>query len=291
LFFVTAKALNKMNEYFQCGRYRFALSGADSRPLVMGILNVTPDSFSDGGRYAQLDFAVSHAEQMIADGVDIIDIGGESSRPGSRALSLQEELERVMPVIYALRDCGKPLSIDTYKPQMMREALLAGADMINDIQGFSSAEALQAVADSDCGLCVMHMQNQPDNMQKNPGYHDVQAEVAHFLRQRMQDLIDTGVSARRITVDPGFGFGKTLEHNIALAKHIGALRDELRVPVLAGLSRKTMIGQLTGKPLEQRMSGSIGGALAAIRNGARIVRVHDVAETVDAVRVWQVLVS
>ncbi|RJG09472.1 dihydropteroate synthase [Massilia cavernae] len=273
-----------MPQFLQCGRYGFDL---DTGTLVMGILNVTPDSFSDGGRFQSLEFALSHAEEMIANGADMIDIGGESTRPGSPAVSLDEELRRVIPAVYALRGLGKPLSVDTYKAEVMREAVLAGADMINDINGFRAPGALEAVSDSDCGLCVMHMQRDPGTMQQNPGYGDVVAEVTDFLRQRVDEMVAAGIDRKRICIDPGFGFGKTVEHNYALLRNIGTMQQELGLPVLAGLSRKSMIGAVTGKPVEQRLAGSLAGALAAVAHGARIVRVHDVAETVDALKVWQ----
>jgi dihydropteroate synthase len=272
-----------MRHYLQCGRFGFTL---DKRALVMGILNTTPDSFSDGGRFASLEFAVSRAEEMISEGVDMIDIGGESTRPGAPAVSIEQELSRVMPVLYALQGMGKPLSVDTYKPQVMREAILAGADMINDINGFWAPGALAAVADSDCGLCVMHMQGTPQDMQHSPEYGDVVAEVIAFLRERVDAMLAFGIERERICIDPGFGFGKTVEHNFALLRNIGRMQQELDLPVLAGLSRKSMIGAVTGKPVEQRLAGNLGGALAAIAHGARIVRVHDVVETVDAVKVW-----
>ncbi|MFZ6722317.1 dihydropteroate synthase [Undibacterium sp. Ji49W] len=276
-------------KYFQCGRYRFPLAGAQSRTLVMGILNITPDSFSDGGKYMNLESAIIRAEQMIQDGVDIIDIGGESSRPGSVPLSLDEELSRVMPVIYALRDCGKPLSIDTYKPEVMREALLAGADMINDIRGFRSAEAVAAVAESDAGLCVMHMQNQPADMQLKPDYEDVNQEVLHFLTARVEALLNAQVQRQRICLDQGFGFGKTLDHNVSMFTHIQALQTAMDLPLLVGVSRKSMLGALTGREAPNRLAGSLAAALAAKQRGACIVRVHDVAETVDAFKVWDAL--
>jgi dihydropteroate synthase len=252
----------------------------------MGILNVTPDSFSDGGRFDALESALYRAEQMIADGVDMIDIGGESSRPGAAPLPLSEELRRVLPVIYALRDCGKPLSIDTYKPEVMREAIAAGADMINDINGFRADGALDAVRDGNCGLCVMHMLRDPQTMQAEPQYQDVVREVTEFLRQQTAQLEAVGVARGRLCIDPGFGFGKTLTHNLALLKSIGQIQHELDLPLLAGLSRKSMLGGIIGKPVEQRLAGSLALALAAAANGARIVRVHDVAETVDALKVW-----
>lgn len=273
--------------YLQCGRYRLKISGPSFRPLVMGVLNVTPDSFSDGGRFSTLDAAITQAESMIESGVDIIDIGGESTRPGSTPLSIDEELRRVMPVIYALRDCGKPISVDTRRSEVMQEALLAGVDMINDITGFRDHESLSLLRDSDCALCIMHMQGDPQTMQQQPHYNQVVGEVIEFLTLRADAAISEGIDSRRVCVDPGFGFGKTLEHNVELLAHLGQIQRELNLPVLAGLSRKSMIGQLTGKPIEQRMAGSIAAALSAIEQGARIVRVHDVAETVDAISVWQ----
>jgi dihydropteroate synthase len=253
----------------------------------MGILNVTPDSFSDGGNYQGLEFALSHAEQMILDGADIIDVGGESSRPGAPPLPLEQELQRVMPVLYALRDLGPAISVDTYKPQVMREAIIAGVDMINDINGFRAPGAIEAVRDSDCGLCIMHMQSDPQHMQLAPSYGDVVEEVIAFLRERINAMTDAGIDPRRLCIDPGFGFGKTVEHNYALLKATGRLIAELDMPLLAGLSRKSMIGAVVDKPVERRMAGSVGGALAAVAQGAVIVRVHDVAETVDALKVWQ----
>ncbi len=273
-----------MRQYLQCGRFGYNLA---QRPLVMGILNVTPDSFSDGGRYQALEFAVERAELMIKDGVDIIDIGGESTRPGSPSVPADEELRRVMPAIYALRELGYPLSIDTCKPEVMREAIIAGADMINDINGFRAPGAIEAVKDSDCALCVMHMQGTPEDMQARPDYEDVVADVIAFLRERVDALLAAGVARERITIDPGFGFGKSVEHNYALLRSISRMESELGLPVLAGLSRKSMIGAVTGRSVEQRLAGSLAGALAAVAQGARIVRVHDVAETVDALKVWQ----
>ncbi|HXA46759.1 MAG TPA: dihydropteroate synthase, partial [Burkholderiaceae bacterium] len=233
-----------------CGRYRLPLDRTRSRPLVMGILNVTPDSFSDGGRLQSLELVVSRAEQMIAEGVDIIDIGGESSRPGVAPVPLDEELRRVMPVLYALRDCGKPLSVDTYKPEVMREAIAADADMINDINGFRTPGALAAVAESDCGLCIMHMQGIPQNMQHDPRYDDVLHDVRGFFHERLRAAQQAGIASERLCIDPGFGFGKTLAHNLILLRHLGQMQTELNVPLLAGLSRKSMLGAITGKPVE-----------------------------------------
>ncbi len=270
----------------KCGRYRLTIDGENFRPLVMGILNVTPDSFADGGRFNALDLAISHAEQMIADGVDIIDIGGESTRPGAPPVSPEEELDRVMPVIYALRDCGKPLSADTRRALVMREALAAGADMINDVEGFRDPASLAAVSDSDCAICIMHMQGQPQNMQQSPHYDDVFAEVRDFLRTRAEAAMNAGIARERICIDPGYGFGKTADHNLTLLARQDALQSAVGLPLLSGLSRKSTIGQLTGRPVEQRMAGSIGAALVAAERGARLIRVHDVAETVDALKVW-----
>lgn len=272
--------------YFQCGRYRFA---RDRRPLVMGILNVTPDSFSDGGQHASRDAALRHAEQMIAEGVDIIDIGGESSRPGSASLPLEQELARVLPVVEALRDCGKPLSIDTYKPETMRAALAAGADLINDIWGLRMPGALEAVAAAeagDAGLCVMHMQRDPQTMQEAPHYDDVVGEVRDFLRQRVDALRAAGVDDSRIVLDPGFGFGKTADHNLRLLGELPQLAVD-GLPLLAGLSRKSTLGAiLGGRPPQERVAASIAAAVCAAERGAYIVRVHDVQASVDAIKTW-----
>jgi dihydropteroate synthase len=272
--------------YLQCGRFCLPVGQGD-RPLVMGVLNVTPDSFSDGGQFHSLDAALSRAEQMIEDGVDIIDIGGESSRPGAQPLPLDEELRRVMPVIYALRDCGKPLSIDTYKPAVMREAIAAGADMLNDINGFRAEGAMSVLKGSECALCIMHMQKDPQNMQVAPVYRDVTEEVTAFLLDRVDAMEQEGIARERMCIDPGFGFGKTLEHNLTLLRDTGNIVTDIGLPILAGLSRKSMIGAITGRSVEGRMAGSIAAALISVARGARIVRVHDVAETVDALRVWQ----
>lgn len=277
-----------MRETMQCGRYDLSF-GQPARPLVMGILNITPDSFSDGGVFQQLESAISRAEQMIAEGVDIIDIGAESTRPGVTPLPDGEELSRLLPVLYALRDCGKPVSVDTRHPTVMREALLAGADMINDVNGFRTPGAVEAVAESDCGLCIMHMQNSPEDMQVAPHYENVVKEVGDFLGAAVVRLQAHGVGKRRICIDPGFGFGKNFEHNLALFKNLQFLTEGLDMPVLVGVSRKSMIGQLTGKPVQERLAGSVAAALCAATRGAAIVRVHDVAATVDALKVWRAL--
>lgn len=273
---------------FDCGRYRFKLKQLQ-RPLVMGILNVTPDSFSDGGKFQHLDSALSHAEQMLADGVDIIDIGGESSRPGAPALSLQEEMDRVMPVIFALRDCGKPISLDTYKPELMVEAIKAGVDLINDIRGFSSQAAIDAVAGQEVAVCIMHMLGRPETMQNEIMYHDVCAEVSNFLIERAVALKQAGLSAEQICIDPGFGFGKTFLHNQDLFRHLQQLAFKAELPVLVGVSRKSMLGEIVARPANQRLAASLAAVVLAAQQGATIVRVHDVAETVDALKVWQQL--
>lgn len=276
-----------MPKNLQCGQFSFALDGPSStHPVVMGILNVTPDSFSDGGRYQGLEFALSHAEEMICDGATMIDIGGESTRPGSPSVPVAEELARVMPALYALRTLDVALSVDTCKPEVMREAIIAGADMINDINGFRAPGAIEAVRDSDCGLCLMHMQATPQTMQQAPQYVDVVQEVIDFLAARVESMVGEGIARERICIDPGFGFGKTVEHNYALLRNLARIRDEVGLPVLAGLSRKSMIGAIVNRPVEQRVAGSVAGALAAVAHGARIVRVHDVADTVDALKVW-----
>lgn len=273
-------------KYFQCGRYRFELEGEKHRPLVMGILNITPDSFSDGGRFFSLASALAHAEEMIAEGVDIIDIGAESSRPGSDPVPLQEELDRLMPVVEALKDCGKPLSIDTYKPEVMSAVLAEGADMINDIRGFRAEASLEAVASHSCGLCIMHMQGEPKTMQDSPQYGNVTEEVVAFLQEQVSNLTNAGIVANRICIDPGFGFGKTLEDNLVLLKNMSFIQQSLELPVLAGLSRKSVVAALTGKPVEKRLAGNLAIALAAVEHGAAIIRVHEVGETVDALKVW-----
>lgn len=276
-----------MTSFFQCGRYRFDWAALDGRPLVMGILNVTPDSFSDGGKYRALPAALEQAARMIDAGADIIDIGAESTRPGSKPVSLEEELDRIMPVVESLKNCGRPLSVDTYKPEVMAAVLAAGADMINDVAGFRSEASVRAVAGSACGLCVMHMQGLPQTMQTAPAYQDVTGEVTAFLAEQVASLTEAGVCRERICVDPGFGFGKTVEHNLTLLKNIGRIRQSLRLPVLAGLSRKSVIAAITKREVSQRLAGNLGAAISAVAHGAAIVRVHEVAETVDALKVWQ----
>ncbi|ARP87559.1 dihydropteroate synthase [Bordetella genomosp. 9] len=273
-----------MANTFLCGRYEFDLE----RPLVMGIVNVTPDSFSDGGRHNDPDAAIAHARRLVEEGAHILDIGGESTRPGAAPVSEQDELARVLPLVEGLRDCGVPLSVDTFKPGVMRAVLDAGADMINDIHGFRQPGAVEAVAASRCGLCVMHMKGEPGTMQDNPEYSDLLGEIGGFLHERAQALRGAGVDARRIVLDPGFGFGKTQEQNYELLRRLQSLQAS-GYPLLAGLSRKSMIGHATGRDVSQRLAGSLAGALACVARGAAIVRVHDVAATVDALKVWQMV--
>lgn len=271
-----------MNKTWLCGRFELGLE----RPLLMGIVNVTPDSFSDGNQYIQTDAAIAHAQQLVAEGADILDIGGESTRPGAEPVSVQEELRRLLPVIEALRELNIPLSVDTFKPEVMRAVLDAGADIINDIAGFRDPASVAAVADSSCGLCVMHMQGEPKTMQKQPHYDDLYAEVRQFLLQRVQALRGAGVAPERIMLDPGLGFGKTVAHNYSLLRDLAAIQIE-SYPWLIGLSRKSMIGHVVNRSPQQRLAGSLAGMLAAVARGAAVVRVHDVAESADALRVWQ----
>lgn len=266
---------------FHCGSFSLDLS----RPLVMGIVNVTPDSFSDGGRHLLRDAAIAHAQQLIAEGADILDIGGESTRPGAQTVSVQQELDRVLPVIEGLRGVGVPLSVDSCKAEVMRAALAAGIHMINDINALQQPEALAAVVASDAAVCLMHKQGQPQTMQLEPQYEDVLIDVRAFLRTRVAAVEAAGVARNRIVVDPGFGFGKTLEHNLTLLRNLHEL-SALGVPLLAGLSRKSMLGAITGEAVDKRLSASVAAALLAVQRGASIVRVHDVRATCDALKIW-----
>jgi dihydropteroate synthase len=255
------------------------------RPQVMGVLNVTPDSFSDGGRHFDLTSALAHARQMVAAGATIIDVGGESTRPGAQPADVNEELERVIPVIETLRrESPVFISIDTSKPAVMRAATAAGADIINDVRALNEQGALAAAAESGAGICLMHMQGEPRTMQDAPHYEDVVAEVSAFLAARVRACRDVGVETTRIAVDPGFGFGKLVDHNLALLKHLSGF-EALGVPIAVGLSRKSMLATLTGRAVDGRLAGSVALATIAVLHGARIVRAHDVAATVDAVRV------
>lgn len=264
-----------------CGSFRLDLS----RPLVMGIVNVTPDSFSDAGRHLLRGAAIAHAHQLIAEGADILDIGGESTRPGAQPVSTQEELDRVMPVIESLRGAAVPLSIDTSKPEVMQAALAAGASMVNDINALQNLEALAAVVASDAAICLMHKQGQPKTMQYEPQYGNVLLEVIEFLHNRVAIVEAAGITRDRIVVDPGFGFGKTLEHNLILLRNLQKF-SALGVPVLAGLSRKSMLGKVTDRDVDDRLAASLAAALMAVQRGANIVRVHDVQPTRDAIKIW-----
>jgi dihydropteroate synthase len=265
----------------RCGRYRLALD----RPVVMGILNVTPDSFSDGGHFASLPAAIAHGERMAAEGASIIDVGGESTRPGALPVDVTEELRRVLPVIERLAaTLGIPVSVDTRKSEVMRLAIQAGASMVNDVSALGETGALDIVACTDAAVCLMHMQGEPRTMQQSPDYGDVVAEVHGFLRAQVARSIAAGIDSARIAVDPGFGFGKTLAHNLALLRGLPQLAAD-GMPVLVGLSRKRLIGELTGRPEGDRLAGSVALATLAARNGARIVRAHDVAATVAALRI------
>ena len=277
---------------WRCGRFLFELGQRQAnreRPLVMGILNATPDSFSDGGRFHAKDDAVRQAESMIAAGVDLIDIGGESTKPGAIPVSLQEELDRVLPIIEALKDCGVALSIDTYKAETMRQALLAGVDCVNDIWALRQGGAEQVVLDPtlarNCGIVLMHMQCDPITMQLNPNYVNVVSEVKAFLMERTTSLIEQGVAAERIAIDPGFGFGKSLEHNLTMLQEFSKFTQNGH-PVLAGISRKSMLGKITGREVGDRLIPSVAAAVLAAERGASIVRVHDVPETIDALALW-----
>jgi len=273
---------------WRCGRFLFDFTER-KRPIVMGILNATPDSFSDGGKFRTPKDAIAQAENMIANGVDLIDIGGESTRPGAQPVELQEELDRVLPVIEALKDCGIPLSIDTYKAETMRQALRAGADCVNDIWALRQDGSIDAVLESnDCGVVLMHMQRDPLTMQFNPDYQNVIAEVKQFLEERTELLIAKGIDSKRIAIDPGFGFGKSLEHNLNMLTNFADF-SSLGFPVLAGISRKSMLGKITGKDTDGRLAASIAAAVMAADRGAMIVRVHDVTETVDALKLWEAI--
>lgn len=251
----------------------------------MGIVNVTPDSFSDGGQYSSTEKAVAHALQLVDEGADILDIGGESTRPGATPVSLEDELARVLPVIEQLAKLtAVPLSIDTYKPQVMRRALAAGADIVNDVRALQEPGALQIVADSRAGVCLMHMQGTPQTMQQDPQYDDVVAEVNAFLAARLAAAETAGIARERVVLDPGFGFGKKTQHNLQLLQEIGKTL-EIGRPLLVGLSRKSVLGQITGGDVDARLHASLAASVISVMKGARIVRVHDVKATADALKV------
>ena len=271
-----------MTQHFHCGR--FVLNA--ERPLIMGIVNLSDDSFSGDGLRGDTGAAIAHARRLIEEGAQILDLGAESSRPGAAPVSAQQEIDRLLPVIEALRDCGTALSIDTVKPEVMRLALNAGADMINDINALRAPGALELVAASKAGVCLMHMQGDPRTMQDAPHYADIVTEVAEFLGERVAAAEAAGIALNRIAVDPGFGFGKSLEHNIELLRRL----DELVVPglpLLVGMSRKSMLGLITGRPAHERVHAGIAAHVLAVERGARIVRVHDVAATRDALAIVQ----
>ncbi len=268
-------------------RFRIDLS----RPQVMGIVNVTPDSFSDGGRHATETAAKRHCDTLLAEGADILDIGGESTRPGSAAPDLAEELRRVLPVVKHAVTLGVPVSVDTSRPEVITEALAAGADIVNDVRALQRPGALAALAaHPTAGCCLMHMQGEPGTMQAAPRYDDVVADVGAFLAARLAAARAAGIAAERVALDPGYGFGKTPQHNLTLASRQRELLA-LGCPVLVGWSRKSTVGVVTGKPVGERLAGSVGAAIAAVVHGAAIVRVHDVAATVDALKVWRALDS
>jgi len=266
----------------RCGGFLLPLD----RPLIMGVVDVTPDSFSDGGQFFDSKAAIEHGRRLIEDGADILDIGGESSRPGAQAIAEDEELRRVLPVLKALKDV--PVSVDTRRPSVMRAVLAEGASMINDIEALAAPGALDAVADTDCAVCLMHKKGDPATMQNAPEYRDVVLEVLDFLRSRISACQIAGIENDRITIDPGFGFGKTVEHNFRLLKRLPELA-ELGVPVVAGWSRKSTLGAITGRPVTERRAASVAAALLAVQHGATILRVHDVRETRDALAVMQAL--
>jgi dihydropteroate synthase len=271
---VTARSL-------RCGRFRLALD----RPLVAGVVNVTPDSFSDGGHYLEPAAAIAHARELVDEGADLIDIGAESSRPGADvAVPPEEELRRLLPVLKGLRDLPVPVSVDTVKPEVMRQAIAEGASMVNDINALRAPGALEAVAASDAAVCLMHMQGEPRTMQREPRYDDVVAEVRAFLAGRVAAAEARGIARERIVIDPGFGFGKTVAHNFELLRNLHRLA-EMGLPVMAGWSRKSTLGAVTGRAAGERLAGSIAAALLAVQHGATIVRVHDVAATRDALAV------
>jgi dihydropteroate synthase len=270
-----------------CGGRKLLLD----RPRIMGIVNATPDSFSDGGRHAGVEAALAHALRLVAEGADLLDVGGESTRPGAAPVPIEEELARVVPVVAAIAArVGVPVSVDTSQPEVMRAAVSAGAGMINDVRALRVEGALEAAAALGVPVCLMHMQGTPQDMQAGPRYEDVVAEVHAFLTQRIFACEMAGIDKKRLLVDPGFGFGKALEHNLRLLRQLSRFA-ELGVPVLAGLSRKGMIGAITGRDVDARIHGSVAAALLAAQNGAAIVRVHDVAATADALAVWRAVAA
>ena len=278
-------AYPKAQQTLSCGRFTLEV-GAQARPLVMGILNLTPDSFSDGGAFVELPVALAQAQKLRDEGADILDIGAESTRPGAPKVLHEQEWARLEPVLRELVKWRGPVAVDTYKAATMRKAIDAGCDMINCVAGFRDEGAVDAVAQSAVGLCVMHMQGEPQTMQRDPHYGDVAHEVHDFLQARAHVLEEAGVTPDRIVLDPGYGFGKTAAHNLSLLQQQSALLY-LGYPLLAGLSRKGILGLITNKPANKRLAASLAAALFAAEQGARILRVHDVAETLDALNVWR----
>lgn len=274
---------------WQAGRFEIGLD----KPKIMGVVNLTPDSLPDGGAYSQnAQTALAHAERLLKEGADILDIGGESTRPGAGYVSPEEEWARVESVLAEVAGWGVPVSLDTRRTVIMEKALaLGGIDIINDVAALTDEGAVELLAcQADTGICLMHMQGVPENMQINPKYQDVVGEVARYLKARAAECIAAGIAPQRIVLDPGFGFGKTLQHNIALMRHLPELMAETGLPLLIGVSRKTMIGELTGETdAAARVHGSVAAALAAVARGAQIVRVHDVKATADALKVWEAL--
>lgn len=263
-----------------CGRFRLNLD----RPLLMGIVNLTPDSFSSDGVSNDIERAVAHARHQLDAGADILDIGAESSRPGAIPTPADEELRRLLPVLHRIADWGVPVSVDTYKPAVMREAIAAGASLFNDITGLRDPTSMDLLRDSDCAVCIMHMQGEPGGMQQAPRYENVVAEVHDYLLERADACLQVGIVKERVILDPGFGFGKTLDHNLALFRALAAL-GEAGYPLLVGVSRKTMLGAITGRAVDGRLSASVAAAMLAAQKGAKILRVHDVAATRDALKV------
>ncbi|RMC98869.1 dihydropteroate synthase [Aquitalea palustris] len=274
-------------QLLECGRFQLDLT----QPMIMGILNVTPDSFSDGGRFNTLDSALQRAESMLADGAAILDIGGESTRPGAPEVSVQQELDRVMPVLEKLKEIGAPLSLDTRRTAVMRAALQLGAvDLINDVSALEDEGAVEAVTASNVALCLMHKQGNPDTMQQAPAYQDVVEEVGQYLLRRVELCRAAGITDARLLIDPGFGFGKTLEHNLQLLAGLRRIEAISRLPVLVGLSRKSMLGAITGEAVPaERLGASLAVALLSLQQGARIVRVHDVKASHQALQVWRAM--
>jgi dihydropteroate synthase len=276
-----------MTTTLHCGRFKLDVS-ENSRALVMGILNVTPDSFSDGGAFTDTSTALKHAQQMLREGADIIDIGAQSTRPGAQDMSAGEEWARLAVILPELMKLKVPISVDTYQPSTMKLAIEAGCDMINCVAGFRVPGAIDAVAKAQVALCVMHRQGEPRDMQTKPTYDNVTHEVATFLGNRAMALLDAGIKRERIVLDPGYGFGKTAAHNLTLLKQQREL-CALAYPILVGLSRKNTLGLIVNRPAQERVAASVAAALYAVKQGARIVRVHDVAQTVDALKVWHAI--